>query len=94
MRIEDYIPRGRFNAVGREFLSSQTGLCDRQVRQAISDARKHTVILNLSNGEGYFRFDPNTDAADLKAYVRQEEARIKELNENLSAARRLVRELG
>ena len=55
MNIADYIPYGRENAVTREQLMMLTGMPDRAVREAIAQARRDTVILNLQDGNGYYR---------------------------------------
>ena len=55
IKIVDYIPFGKENAISRQQLERVTGLSDRDVREAISLARRNTVILNLSNGKGYFQ---------------------------------------
>lgn len=54
MNISDYIPFGKDNAISRKKLEKVTGLSDRDIREEIAMARRNTVILNLSNGQGYF----------------------------------------
>ena len=52
------------------------------------------MILNLSNGNGYFKPDIN-DPVDRKLlirYVRQEESRLKSIGWALKAARKLLRD--
>lgn len=92
--ITDHIPVGHHNAIRREYLSAVTGLSDRKMRIAIHKARRDHVILNLSNGNGYFKPDIN-DPVDRKLlirYVRQEESRLKSIGWALKAARKLLRD--
>jgi hypothetical protein len=85
MNILDYIPKGKDNAITRAELTARTGLNDRVVRELISQARRDTVIINLSNGNGYYI---PTDRAEIERYVRQETARLKSIGWSLKAARR------
>nr|DAD89735.1 MAG TPA: hypothetical protein [Siphoviridae sp. ctWDo30] len=91
--IIGYIPAGHNNAIRRQYLSAVTGLSDRKMRIAIHKARRDHVILNLSNGNGYFLPDMN-DPVDRKLlirYVRQEESRLKSIGWALRAARRMLK---
>ena len=98
LTISDLIPVGRENAISRKML---TQLCvqnnlidfsvkdkDRAMRNLIEKDRRDFVILNLSNGDGYYR--PTVeDIQDLQRYIRQEESRAKASFRNLKKARAL-----
>ena len=96
--IADLIPVGRDNAISRNLLTQlcvQHGLIDdsikdkdRLMRVLIHKDRKDFVILNLSNGDGYYRASKD-DIQDLQRYIRQEENRIKSSAINLITARAL-----
>lgn len=90
--ITDYIPIGHNNAVSRQYLANVTGMKDRDIRDAIHDARRDTVIINVGNG--YYRPDPKDaqDMSDLKAYEKQETHRLKSIGWALKATRRMIRE--
>lgn len=100
--IADLIPVGRENAIRRKVL---TQLClqnslidssvrdkDRAMRLLIQKDRKDFVILNLSNGDGYYR-PTLEDIQDLQRYIRQEESRAKASFRNLKRARALYEDL-
>lgn len=91
--ITDYIPTGRENAISRADLCRLTGLADRQVRENIAQARRNTPIINLQDGDGYFIPDPTDsgDMAQLRRYVKQEEARLKSIGWSLKAARKMLK---
>ena len=91
MDIVDYIPFGRENAVTRAQLRIVTGLNDRQIREQISQARRDTVILNMQDGNGYYRPLPE-EIKYVKAHERQESARIKSQFKTLRVERKLLRE--
>lgn len=81
--IEELIPLGRANAVSRKYLASVTGLDDRKVRRLISNST--APIVNL--GYGYFQpnMEDSVDVSEARAYVAQERARIRSLEEKLDA---------
>lgn len=96
--VADLIPVGRENAISRKALVS---LCvahgliddsikdkDRAMRALVQKARIDYVILNLSNGDGYYRVSKD-DMQDLQRYIRQEEKRAKASFKNLKKARAL-----
>lgn len=96
--VADLIPVGRENAISRKTLVSlctQYGLVDdsvkdkdRAMRLLVQKARVDYVILNLSNGDGYYR--PSLeDTQDLQRYIRQEESRAKAAFKNIKMARAL-----
>lgn len=93
--IADLIPIGRENAIKREDL---TILCvkhelinkhsDRMMRSLIEKARIDYTILNLSDGNGYYRLS-HEDTLDLQRYIRQEENRGKSTFRNIGLAKKL-----
>ncbi len=91
MDIVDYIPYGRKNAITRTRLRIVTGLNDRQIRRMIAEARENTIILNMQDGNGYYRPLPE-EIKYVKAHERQESARIKSQFKTLRVERKLLRE--
>ena len=83
MNISDYIPFGKDNAISRKKLEKVTGLSDRDIREEIAMARRNTVILNLSNGQGYFQ----------PIEGEEDELVIKRIGWSLLATRKRVREI-
>lgn len=96
--IADLIPVGRENAISRKVLVSLcvgNGLIaddirdkDRAMRLLVQKARVDYVILNLSNGDGYYRVS-REDMQDLQRYIKQEEKRAKAAFKNLKKAKAL-----
>lgn len=98
--IIDLIPVGRDNAISRDYLVTfcvQNGLVDenkspeskdRAMRRLLERARLDYTILNLSDGEGYYR-PSKDDLQDLQKYIRQEESRAKATFRNISNAKAL-----
>ena len=93
IKIVDYIPFGKENAISRQQLERLTGLSDRDVREAISLARRNTVILNLSNGKGYFQPIQGEEDDLVVKYFKQEDTRLKRIGWSLLATRRRVKEI-
>mgnify|MGYP006927162435 FL=1 len=93
IKIVDYIPFGKENAISRQQLERVTGLSDRDVREAISLARRNTVILNLSNGKGYFQPIQGEEDDLVVKYFKQEDSRLKRIGWSLMATRRRVKEI-
>ncbi len=100
--IVNLIPVGRSNAISRKELLRAcvtAGLVksekdDRAMWGLIKKARMDYVILNLSNGKGYYRLDSGIKASreeiqDLQRYIRQEESRAKATFKNISMAKKL-----
>lgn len=78
MKITDFIPVGRDNAIARKTLVALTGLSDRRLREMIEAARlSGEVICNLQQGDGYFRPD---DPADMEIQYKLNLARIRSLS--------------
>ena len=92
--ILDYIPTGRENAITRADLAKRAGVSDRKVRDLIHCARRDTPILNMQDGRGYFK--PNMEDKEevllLKAFVSQEDARLKSIGWSLKSARKALKE--
>lgn len=98
--IIDLIPVGRDNAISRDYLVTfcvQNGLVDenkspeskdRAMRRLLERARLDYTILNLSDGEGYYR-PSKDDLQDLQKYIRQEESRAKATFRNISNVKAL-----
>ena len=93
IKIVDYIPSGKENAISRQQLERVTGLSDRDVREAISLARRNPVILNLSNGKGYFQPIQGEEDDLVVKYFKQEDSRLKRIGWSLLATRRRVKEI-
>lgn len=100
--IVDLIPTGRENAIKRSALTQlcvEKGLIDtknkekdRLMRDLVKKARRDYVVLNLSDGNGYYR-PSHDDLLDLKRYIRQEENRSKSTFRNLTLAKKLYEDL-
>ena len=82
--IESYIPVGHENAVSRQMLEKMTGVNDSIIRRAIAESTQ--PIINSGNGEGYYVPDMNdpVDVANLRAYVLQEQARVRSLQDKIA----------
>lgn len=88
--IEDYIPFGKDNAVSREYLAALTQTSDREVRRMISVARKEHPIINLSDGNGYYR--PTIEEyMDAKHFYAQEKCRVTSIIKSLSGIKKWIR---
>lgn len=96
--IADLIPIGRENAISRKMLVAlcvDQGLVaptikdkDRAMRLLIQHDRTDYTILNLSDGDGYYR-PSAADLLYLQQYIRQEEKRAKAVFRSLKQAKRL-----
>lgn len=90
--IIDLIPVGRDNAISRDYLVAlcvQHGLVkenlkdkDRAMRDLVGEARKEYVVLNLSDGNGYYR-PTLKEFLDLQRRIRQIRSRINKQEERL-----------
>lgn len=96
--IADLIPFGRDNAITRKMLVAKCitfGLVDenlidpdRYMLRLIEKARVDYTILNLSDGNGYYR--PSKDElSDLKKYISQERNRAISAFKNIRVAEKL-----
>lgn len=100
--IADLIPEGRDNAVSRALLTEKcvaNGLIDKNVkdkdramRNLVKKARIDWTILNLSDGDGYYR-PTHEDLLELRRYIRQEENRGKAVFNNIQNAKKLYEDL-
>lgn len=90
MNIVDYIPVGSKNAISRQNLCTITGMSDRVVREAISQARRTTCICNAQDGKGYYIPDSMKDA---KRFLDQESARARSIFWSLKGARDFIKEM-
>ena len=87
--ILDFIPVGnKSKPISREELVMQTGWTDRMVREAISRAKTKHPIVNV--GRGYYLVE-DPDDPNLKAYIRQETNRIREISKGLRRHKALYR---
>lgn len=96
--IIDLIPVGRDNAISRQLLVEKcvsSGLVpseavdkDRMMRKLLEKARLDCTILNISNGNGYYRVS-REDLQDLQRYIRQEDNRAKAAFRNHTLAKKL-----
>lgn len=93
MNIADYIPFGKDNAISRKRLSEITGLSDRKLREVIALERRNTIIINLSNGQGYFQPINGLEDDLVVDYYKQENSRLKRIGWSLAATRKRVREI-
>lgn len=93
MNIADYIPFGKDNAISRKRLSEITGLSDRKLREVIALERRNTIIINLSNGQGYFQPINGLEDDLVVDYYKQENSRLKRIGWSLLATRKRVREI-
>ena len=96
--IVDFIPVGRENAISRTILTEKCILAglidenqsdkDRAMRRLLEKARLDYTILNLSDGNGYYRVSKD-DLQDLQRYIRQEDSRAKAAFRNHTLAKKL-----
>ena len=98
--IVDLIPVGRENAISRNDLTRKCIKCgliekftslnsaDRTMRKLVSKARVDYTILNLNNGNGYYRVSKD-DLQDLQRYIKQEDGRAKASFKNTTMAKKL-----
>lgn len=55
-KLQEVIPFGRPNAIGRDALARTLGLSDRKMRKAVEEARSEGVIILCEcNGQGYYQ---------------------------------------
>ena len=100
--IADLIPEGRENSISRAMLTAK---CvknrlidnkakdkDRAMRNLVKKARIDWTILNLSDGDGYYR-PTHDDLLDIRRYIRQEENRGKAVFKNIQNAKKLYEDL-
>ena len=88
--IVAFIPFGKKNAISRHALAERTGLSDRNMRNLINQARKRAVIINVQDGNGYFR-PTKEDVDEVVKFKQQEESRAKKVFASLIPVRRFLR---
>lgn len=87
--IYEFLPLGSESTpISREDLVRLMGCDDRHVRAAISKAKREVPVINVGNGY-YIADDP--DDPNLKAYIKQEMHRIREISRGLSRHKWLYR---
>lgn len=109
--IIELLPIGRDNAIPRKTLINRciaSGLispdvkestADRKMRDLLTNAKQEGyTILNLSDGNGYYRLTSGYKASleeiqDLQRYIRQEENRGKVIFKNISMTKALYEDL-
>ena len=92
MKIENFIPDGKENAVSREVLATRLGLPDRTVRKLIEEARdRGELICNDGDGEGYYR---SYDIGQIERQYRVDRARSMAVLKRLKTMRRMLSEEG
>lgn len=89
MSCVKYIPAGHENAVSRQYLHDMTGNTDRSNRREIKESDE--LVLNLQDGKGYFKPGPDEDRL-VRAFIRQEESRIREIRKTVTKAKRYLDE--
>lgn len=87
--IIKYIPFGKENAIGRHELAIKVGCSDRTMRDLINSARKREVIVNIQNGNGYYR-PTKDDVGEVEQFKRQEENRAKDIFKGLQPVRKFL----
>lgn len=91
MKICDFIPTGRENAIRRADLARLVNLPDRQVRQLIEAARKDgALIINDQSGAGYYLSE---DVGELKRQLRANHSRAMSILRQNTHLRRRIKEL-
>lgn len=90
LKIDD-IPIGKKNAVRRKTLSMRFNITDSELRKEIKKLRQEYVILNLQDGNGYFRPSAE-DIEHVKKFKQQEENRAKSIFWTLKPVREFLKE--
>ena len=67
-----------------------TGMSDRKVRKAISQARRETCICNSQDGKGYYIPDCVKDA---RSFLKQESHRAKSIFWSLKGTRTFIKDM-
>ena len=92
MKIEDFIPHGRENAVTRSELAATLCLTDRRVRSLIADARdRGELILNACDGQGYYISD---DLSEIRGQYLVDKSRALSVLKRLKTMRRVLKDAG
>lgn len=95
MKIIEFIPTGRANAITADELAARTGLDKRAVRKAVLSSRCNGVPVcsdsSADGGHGYFL---PLDRAEASTYYREQISRIKTGMRALSAVKKFIDEDG
>lgn len=81
MKISEFIPKGKENAISKSELMKLTGRDERTIRSMIKDEMRErgTPILSTSHGKGYWI---DTDPEEIGRFLQETDRRIKSLYEN------------
>lgn len=90
--IVKYIPYGKENAISRNSLALKIGCSDRTMRDLINGARKREVIINVQDGNGYYR-PTKEDIEEVERFKKQEENRAKDIFRGLQPVRKFLNEV-
>lgn len=92
MKIEDFIPKGRENAITRSELAARLCMTDRRVRSLIAEARaRGELILNACDGQGYYISD---DLSEIHGQYLVDKSRALSVLKRLKTMRRLLKDAG
>lgn len=92
MKIEDFIPHGRENAITREALAMKLCMTDRRVRSLIAEARdRGELILNACDGAGYYISD---DLSEIHVQYLVDKSRALSVLKRLKTMRRMLKDAG
>lgn len=90
MKIEEFIPFDKENAVTRSQLQCLLNLPDRTIRKRIQEARdRGEIILNDQSGAGYYRSD---DVGEMKRQLALNKSRALSVLRQQKYLRRKIRE--
>ena len=89
INIVHLIPEGKANAITRSQLCILTGLSDRQIREAISNARRDIPIINDQSGRGYY-IPTAEELPEARKCLEQERRRAKSIFWSMKALRAFV----
>lgn len=92
MKIEDFIPCGKENAITRAALAERLCLPDRRVRKLIEEARNRgAMILNACDGSGYYISE---DIGELTRQYRVDKSRALSVLKRLKTVRQILKDAG
>lgn len=82
--VIEQIPEGHENAITVEELAFRTGFSNRYIRDSIANSEE--LIINLQDGEGYFKPLP-TEGDLVRVWTMLMRSRIKEIEDRLIKAK-------
>lgn len=92
MKIENFIPEGKENAITRPELARVLGMTDRAVRKEIELARdRGAMICNDGDGAGYYTA---RDIGQIERQYRVDRARAMSVMKRLKTMRRMLNDAG